>query len=152
MTDVQKELKGIVKELLTLMKDYNKCTIEKCNSEKTAVTKDKTASTINNMEIYKLKALSKKEQDKKIKTWLNNKLYINLEKCRLTKCNEIALKLINKVISVSIKMKQINYKPLTKEEDKFYKEFNDLLKIQNITNKDIRKIVEYTLRIELLNN
>ena len=152
MTDVQKELKGIVKELLTLMKDYNKCTIEKCNSEKTAVTKDKTASTINNMEIYKLKALSKKKQDKKIKTWLNNKLYINLEKCRLTKCNEIALKLINKVISVSIKMKQINYKPLTKEEDKFYKEFNDLLKIQNITNKDIRKIVEYTLRIELLNN
>ena len=152
MTDVQKELKGIVKELLTLMKDYNKCTIEKCNSEKTAVTKDKTASTINNMEIYKLKALSKKEQDKKIKTWLNNKLYINLEKCRLRKCNEIALKLINKVISVSIKMKQINYKPLTKEEDKFYKEFNDLLKIQKFTDNDIQKIVEYTLRIELLNN
>jgi hypothetical protein len=152
MKETQQELMDIIKELLNLMKDYNKCTIDNCNKEKTAVTNDKTAATINNKEVYKLKVLSKKEQDKKIKTWLNNKKYINLEKCRLTRCNEIALKLINKVIMSSMKMKQLNNKPLTKDEDKFYKEFNELLKIQNITDKDIRKIVEYTLRIELLSS
>ena len=152
MKKIQQELMNIVKELLVLMKDYNKCTIEKCNSEKTAVTKDKIASTITNMEIYKLKSLSKKDQDKKIKTWLDNKVYINLEKCRLRKCNEIALKLINKVISSSIQMKKNKNKPLTKDEEEFYKEFSDLLKIQKFTDNDILKIVEYTLRIELLNN
>ena len=142
MKETQQELMDIIKELLNLMKDYNKCTIDKCNKEKTAVTNDKTAATINNQEVYKLKALSKTEQDAKIKTWLSNKKYINLEKCRLTKCNEIALKLINKVISSSMKMKHLNNKEITKDEDKFYKEFSDLLKIQNVTDKDICKIVE----------
>jgi hypothetical protein len=152
MKNIQQELMDIVKELLLLMKDYNKCTIEKCNKQKTAVTKDKIASTITNMEIYKLKALNKTDQDKKIKEWLDNKVYINLEKCRLRKCNDIALKLINKVISSSINMKKITNKSLTKDEEEFYKEFSDLLKIQKITDNDIQKIVEYTFRIELLNN
>ena len=152
MKDIQQELMDIVKELLLLMKDYNKCTIEKCNKQKTAVTKDKIASTITNMEIYKLKALNKTDQDKKIKEWLNNKVYINLEKCRLRKCNDIALKLINKVISSSINMKHITNKSLTKDEEDFYKEFSNLLKIQKITDNDIKKIVEYTFRLELLNN
>lgn len=147
---MDKELVAIIGELMKLMQLYYKCTLEKCKNEKDAVSSDNIAKYINNTNINNLKKLSKKEQDKKINEWTNNKTYLKLEKCRYNKCNEITKKLINTVINLTIKMKEKNNKNLTEYEDKFLKEFSKLLKIQNIKDKELRKIIEYTFRLELI--
>lgn len=147
---VQEELMDLVKDLLNQMSDYSKCSINKCAKEKAVYTADPVTSKINTAAILQLKNKSKKIQQKTINKWINNPIFLDYEKCNYNKCNEISKKLMKKVIEVTKKTKLLNVNIINPEEESFYKEFDDLLEKQNVTEKELKKILELNMKITLL--
>lgn len=153
MTDKKKqaiELFSLVGKMMDVMKDVNKCTITHCENEKIAVMKDKEASTLNINALLDLKKKSKKEQEKQIKKWNNNKLMIALEKCQYNKCGKITKNLMELIIDVSTKTKDLENEKISPEADKIYKEFKRLLKLQKLTDEEYSKLRELNMRIVLV--
>jgi CRISPR/Cas system-associated protein Cas5 (RAMP superfamily) len=88
--------------------------------------------------------------NKTIKKWINNPILLDYERCSYNKCNEISKKLMKKVIEVSRKTKLLKNKVINPDEESFYKEFDDLLEKQNISDKELKKILELNMKITLL--
>jgi predicted hydrolase (HD superfamily) len=147
---VQEELMDLVKEMLYHMSDYVKCTAHKCATEKAVYTANPVTSKINTAAILQLENKSKATQNKTIKKWINNPILLDYERCNYNKCNEISKKLMKKVIEVSRKTKLLKNNVINPDEESFYKEFDDLLEKQNISDKELKKILELNMKITLL--
>ena len=144
------ELFGLVGKMMTIMKDVNKCVITHCEKEKISVMKDKEASTYNANTLLNLKKKSKKQQDRQIKKWKNNKLMSALEKCQYNKCGIITKNLMEKIIDVAAKTKDIENEKISPEAENLYKEFRHLLKLQNLTDEEYSRLTELNMRIVLV--
>lgn len=144
------QLFAVVGKMMTIMKEVNKCVITHCEKEKVAVMKDKEASTFNANALLNLKKKSKKEQDKQIKKWKNNKLMIALEKCQHNKCGKDTKNLMELIIDVATKTKDIENEKMSPEAKKIYKEFRHLLKLQKLTDEEYSRLRELNMRIVLV--
>ena len=147
---IQDELMDLVKDMLYHMGDYGKCVVKKCAKEKAVYTANPETATINTAAILKLENKSKPVQNKTINKWINNPIFLDYERCSYNKCNDISKKLMKKVIEVSRKTKLINNKVINPDEEKFYKEFDDLLKKQKISDEELKRILELNMKITLL--
>jgi len=144
------QLFALVGKMMNIMKDVNKCVITHCEKEKVAVMKDKEASSFTANALLNLKNKSKGEQNKQIKKWMNNKLMISLEKCQYDNCAKISKNLMELIIDVASKTKDMENKKLTPEADKIYKEFRHLLKLQKLSDSEYSKLRELNMRIVLV--
>ncbi len=144
------QLFALVGKMMNIMKDVNKCVITHCEKEKVAVMKDKEASTFNANALLDLKKKSKKQQDNQIKKWKNNKLMIALEKCQHNNCIKDTKNLMELIIDVASKTKDMENEKVSPEAEKIYKEFRHLLKLQKLTDKEYSRLRELNMRIVLV--
>lgn len=138
-------------KLIKLTGDFNRCTINHCFEEKVNFMKDKDVSNYTCNSIGALKNLSDKQKEKQVKIWINNDKTIALSKCRFEKCNDITRKFMktNMDLFMEIKNKN-NHKNKNNSKIKSYlDEYNKLLKLQKITDDDIKKLKKLSLAIKL---
>jgi len=153
MTDKKKqavELFKLVGTMMSLIKDFNKCTITHCEKEKVEVMKDKVASTFNPSALIELKKKNKKQQNTYINKVINNKLIADLDKCQRIKCKKIANEIMELTMNMVTKTKEFEGKEITPEANKLYDEFNHYLKLQKFTDDDYKKLRELNIRLVLV--
>jgi len=136
-------------ELIKLSGEYNRCTINKCLMKKIEFMKNKDVSSYTSNSIGVLKNLSKKEQEKQLNKWIDNKKSINLSRCRFEKCNDITRKFMKTNMDLVIEMKKKNNKNLSPEIKSYLDEYNRFLKLQKLTDDDIKELKRLSYRIKL---
>ncbi len=138
-------------KLIKLTGEFNRCTINHCFEEKVNFMKDKDVSNYTCNSIGALKNLSDKQKEKQVKIWINNDKTIALSKCRFEKCNDITRKFMKTNMDLFMEMnKNKNHKNNKNHKiESYLDEYNRLLKLQKMTDDDIKKIKKLSLAIKL---
>lgn len=136
-------------KLIKLTGEFNRCTINHCFEEKVNFMKDKDVSNYTCNSIGALKNLSDKQKEKQVKIWINNDKTIALSKCRFEKCNNITRKFMKTNMDLFMEMKNKNNKNNNSKIKSYLDEYNRLLKLQKITDDDIKKLKKLSLTIKL---
>lgn len=141
-------------KLIKLTGEFNRCTINHCFEEKVNFMKDKDVSNYTCNSIGALKNLSDKQKEKQVKIWINNDKAVALSKCRFEKCNDITRKFMKTNMDLFMEMKNKNNKnnknnKINSKIKSYLDEYNRLLKLQKMTNDDIKKIKKLSLAIKL---
>lgn len=138
-------------KLIKLTGEFNRCTINHCFEEKVNFMKDKDVSNYTCNSIGALKNLSDKQKEKQVKIWINNDKAVALSKCRFEKCNDITRKFMKTNMDLFMEMKNKNKKnnKINPQIKSYLDEYYSLLKLQKITDDDIKKIKKLSLAIKL---
>lgn len=139
-------------KLIKLTGEFNRCTINHCFEEKVNFMKDKDVSNYTCNSIGALKNLSDKQKEKQVKIWINNDKTIALSKCRFEKCNDITRKFMKTNMDLFMEMNKNKNKNKNNKNHKiksYLDEYNRLLKLQKMTDDNIKKIKKLGLAIKL---
>lgn len=129
-------------QIMKVVKIYNKCSESNCKIEKEAIHNDITANSLYKTNI---KLLDSKNREKHIKNMINNKLVFNFEKCNYNKCNKLAKKIYN----LALKIGSITDPNKKTKLNEFHKEIKKLVKLQKLSDDEIKKLIEFNIRITL---
>lgn len=136
---MEKEIKKIGNELTKIMKLYQKCTTGICMDEKMAIVND-TNKKAPKIDMNILLEKDKDKKEKKLKELSEYHLNFNHFKCNYSKCSKVLKKLIKFIITMVQKKKSMMKIKMTPTEEAYFKDLDLLLKKQNLTDDELKKL------------
>lgn len=142
------ELKKLSEDIKKHTFAYQNCISNVCLDERVAVMKDtnKNAPKINFNILFEKDIKKKNEFFKK---HVEYPLNFNLYKCNYDKCNAEIKNMIHCILKASLLMKKLKKANVIVYDDDFYKEFNDLLNKQKVSDEELKELMNKFLQITL---
>ena len=143
-----KELKKLTEDIKKYTVAYQKCVSNVCVDEKVAIMKDtnKKAPKIN------LNILLEKDDKKRNDFFMKHVEYplnFNLYKCNFNNCEKNIKNMIKVILKVSLLIKKFKKDEIKGLDDNFYKNFDDLLKKQKLSDEELKELMNKFLQTTL---
>ena len=150
-TEINKDLAELKKSTEDIKKytvAYQNCISNVCVDEKVAIMKD----TNKNAPKFNLNILLEKDDKKRNDFFMKHVEYplnFNLYKCNFNACGKNIKNMIKVILKVSMLIKKLKKEEIKGLDDDFYKNFEDLLKKQKLTDEELKELMNKFLQTTL---